>query len=338
MITYLKEVGRGKRGARDLTYEESLEAAEQIMNLRATPAQIGAFFMAERIKMESVEELEAFVKVCREAAYREPIQEGIDCAGPYDGRNKSFFATFAVSFLLAAAGLPVTLHGTASLPPKWGVTLHDILLEAGITINERTRVEIVTAAKDTGILYVPAESWCPPLKELRPIREQLGMRTVLNTAEKLIDYSCSPYLVFGVYHNTVFDRLSRLTTQLKYRKSLIVQGTEGSEDLFIDRPTRTYMVENGHASLHVVNPENLGLDTPIPETTWNAAEQLRVTESVLHGDAHIGFTHQVLLNAAYRLHLADRVESVEEGLYTCKAHLESGEAWKVYSKWKAMLS
>ncbi|MBW7457998.1 anthranilate phosphoribosyltransferase, partial [Paenibacillus sepulcri] len=84
MITkLLKEVGRGKRGARDLTYDEAYQAAEWIMNREATPAQIGAFFMAERIKMESVEEMEAFVAVCRNHAYRSPVQQGIDCAGPY---------------------------------------------------------------------------------------------------------------------------------------------------------------------------------------------------------------------------------------------------------------
>ncbi|RED65752.1 anthranilate phosphoribosyltransferase [Cohnella lupini] len=338
MITLLKEVGRGKRGARDLTYEESLRAAEEILSLRATPAQIGAFFIAERIKMESVEELEAFVDVCRQSAYRLPSQEGIDCAGPYDGRKKSFYATFACSFVLAAAGLPVTLHGTASLPPKWGITLHDLLGQIGIQPDSLEREDWIRASKETGVLYVPAEEWCPPLKALRPIREELGMRTVLNTAEKLIDYSHSPYLVFGVYHNTVFDRLSRLMTKLNYRKSLIVQGTEGSEDLFIDRPTRTYIVENGIATLHVVNPETLGLDTPIPETVWTAASQISVTEEVLRGEADMAFMHQVLLNAAYRLHHADRAGSVEEALYICKALLESGDAWNTYTKWRSLLA
>jgi len=337
MIALLKEVGRGKRGARDLTYEETLRAAEEILTLRATPAQIGAFFIAERIKMETVEELEAFVAVCRKFARREPMPEGIDCAGPYDGRRKSFFASFACAFVLASAGLPVTLHGTASLPPKWGITLHDLLEQIGIRPRETEHGALVEAARRTGVLYVPAEEWCPPLKELRPIREQLGMRTVLNTAEKLIDYGLSPYLAFGVYHNTVFDRLSRLMTKLNYRKALIVQGTEGSEDLFIDRPTRTYVVEGGEATLQVVSPEAWGLDTPVPETEWSPASQLAVVEAVLQGEAEMGFQNQVLLNAAYRLHHAGRVGSMEEGLYACKAVLDSRQAWQTYLDWKGLL-
>lgn len=337
MITLLKEVGRGKRGARDLTYEESLQAAREIMTMRATPAQIGAFLVAERIKMESVNELEAFVNVCRELAHREPAANGIDCAGPYDGRNKSFYATFAAAFLLAAAGLPVTLHGTAPLPPKWGITLHDVMRELGIEADGPDKGAFTSAARETGILYADAESWCPPLGRLRPIREQLGMRTVLNTAEKLIDFGRSSSLVFGVYHNTVFDRLSRLAAKLGYSKAMIVQGAEGSEDLHIDRPTRCYLVENGEATLLVVNPEAYGLDTPVPEIAWTPALQARVTETVLRGDGDLAFVNQTLLNAAHRLHLAGRADSVEEALYVCKGLLEAGAAWNVYAKWKSLV-
>ncbi|NIK71153.1 MULTISPECIES: anthranilate phosphoribosyltransferase [unclassified Paenibacillus] len=336
--TLLKEVGRGKRGARDLTYEEALEAADWIMNRKASPAQMGAFFIAERIKMESVEELEAFVHVCRDNAYRAPIQEGLDCAGPYDGRVKTFFASFATAFVLASAGLPVTLHGAKSLPPKWGVTLPDMLAELGIGKAQLTRDRVVQAAKATGVLFVDTEEWCPPLGELRSIREELGMRTVLNTAEKLIDFSHSPYLVFGVFHNTVFDRMSKLLTDLKYRRALIVQGTEGSEDLYIERPTRTYIVENGEARLHVIDPEQFGMEATLPEKKeWSAAEQVENVEAVLQGTAHIGYVNQVLLNAAVRLRLADRAESVEEALYQCKELLDSGAAWKRYMAWRGSL-
>lgn len=339
MITnLLKEVGRGKRGARDLSYEEALLAANAILDLKATPAQIGAFFIAERMKMESVEELEAFAAACRSRAYRAPIQQGLDCAGPYDGRKKSFYATFPTSFVLAAAGLPVTLHGSESLPPKWGITLHDLLREAGIDAALLSREQIVKAASDTGVLYVPAEEWCLPLKALRSIRIELGMRTVLNTAEKLIDYSHSPYLIFGVYHNTVFDRMAKLANQLHYHKALIVQGTEGSEDLFIERPTRTYFVENGESQLHIIDPDAYGLLTSAPEIDWTAAGQLHEAEAVLQGCGHMAFTNQVLLNAAVRLHLAEKVESVEEGLYVCKDLLDQGAPWELYRKWQhAML-
>jgi len=335
----LKEVGRGKRGARDLTYEEALEAAEWILSHKATPIQIGAFFVAQRIKMESVDELKAFVNASRDRAYRVPTMNGIDCTGPYDGRTKSFYATFATSFVLAEAGLPVTLHGTPTLPPKRGVTLHDIITGLGVDLNRLSRQRAVDIAHETGILYVPAERWNPAIESLRPIREELDMRTIMSTVEKLMDYAHSPFLIFGVFHNTVFNRMSELLQHLGYKRSLIVQGVEGSEDLFIDRPTRTYDVETGQAELKVIDPALYGLETNIPESMeWSASNQAHITEEVLNGSGHPAFFNQVMLNAAVRLHIAGRVNSIEQGLYLCKPILESGAAGRRYELWKqAML-
>src|SRR5690606_33683975 len=118
----------------------------------------------------------------------------------------------------------------------------------------------IDIAEATGLLYVPAQQWNPAIDNLRAIREQLDMRTIINTVEKLIDYAHSPYLVFGVFHNTVFNRISELLLDLGYKRALIVQGTEGSEDLYIDRPTRTFFISSGQqAVLQVIDPKLYGL-------------------------------------------------------------------------------
>lgn len=337
MIELLKEVARGKRGSRDLTYNEAVYAAESILHDSATPVQIGAFLAAERMKLESTEELAGFVDVCRKYSHREPVQQGIDFAGPYDGRKSSFIATFPSAFLLAAAGLPVTLHSSASLPPKWGVTVQDLIHSSGIPVQALTRSAAIAAAEQSGVLFANPAQWCPPLEKLRAMREELGMRTIFNTAEKLVDYSHSPYLVYGIYHNTVFDRISRLIIQLGYQRALVVQGVEGSEDLYIDRPTRVYTIRRDVAELDVIDPEAFGLDTVIPEMNWDAPQQLQTAEAVMQGQGHMAFYNQTLLNSAVRLHLAGRVDSVEEGVYTCKELLDQGEAWKVYCSWKKAL-
>ncbi|WP_017811113.1 anthranilate phosphoribosyltransferase [Paenibacillus shenyangensis] len=338
MTEIIKEVGRGKRGSRDLNYEESLHVASMIMNRQASDVQIGAFFMAERMKIENVDELQAFVDVCRQLSRRTPLRRGgLDCAGPYDGRLKSFIAGFATSFVLAAAGVPVTLHGSEPLPPKWGVTLPVLLREMGVDTDQLTRDQALHAAGETGLLFVAAEQWCPPLGDLRVLREEIGVRTVLNTAEKLMNYSQAPYLVYGVFHNTFFERMSKLLLRLDYERAFIVQGPEGSEDLFIDRPTRTYRVENGESQLEIIDPEAYFLDMSVPEMDWTAAEQIRVTEQVLTGTADRAFIHQVLLNSAYRLYLAGRADSIEQGVYDAKALLESGQARQLYVQWGSLM-
>ncbi|PLT47794.1 Anthranilate phosphoribosyltransferase [Paenibacillus pasadenensis] len=338
MIELLKEVGRGKRGAKDLGYEDAARAAEAILGGSATPAQVGAFLIAERIKMESVEEIEAFVRVCRSYAERDGQQGGVDLAGPYDGRKRSFMATFPTAFVLAAGGLPATLHGAAPLPPKWGVTLHCLLEAAGLRPDRLPRAALRAAARRTGVLYVPSESWCPPLARLRPIREQLGLRTVLNTAEKLLDYGGSPHLVFGVYHNTVLERIARLLTGLGYGRSLVIQGAEGSEDVHAGRPTRMYVVENGEARLQVLDPEALGFELEDEECDWTAEQQLAAAEAVLAGEGTVAHAGAVQLNAALRLQLAGRAGSLEEGVYIAKALLDDGSALAAYRAWLGMLA
>lgn len=346
MTDILKEVGRGKRGARDLNYEEALAAAELILDRKATPAQIGAFLLAERIKMESVEELLAFVEAIRDRSLRIPrsadgmglgLALALDCAGPYDGRKTSFMAGFAAAFLLAAAGVPVTLHGTPSLPPKWGVTLMDVLQAMGLDEGTLSRERTTVAAEGSGVLVVPAEAWCPPLRNLRELRVELGLRTILNTVEKLVDYSHSPYIVYGVFHNTVFDRTAQLLQRLNYQKALIVQGSEGSDDVHIDRPTRVYTVDSSEAKLRVIDPEAYGLEAVPPEMQWTAAEQLRVTEAVLTGEAHQAFINQVILNGALRLHLTGLADSVEEGIYIGKSLMDGGGPWQAFNRWREAL-
>ncbi|GGO04517.1 anthranilate phosphoribosyltransferase [Saccharibacillus kuerlensis] len=364
MIDLLKEVARGKRGARDLNYGESLEAAENILGGRSTPAQTGAFLIAERLKLESAEELEAFVSVLRRHSYRECRRPGIDFAGPYDGRQKTFWASLPTAFVVAAAGVPVTLHGSAPLPPKYGIVLHDILRAIGIDPLRLSRADAIAAADASaavnagadanvaiasrgatahhaggGVLFADSAKWCPPLGRLHDIREELGMRTLLNTAEKLVDYACSPYLVLSVFHNTVIDRLARLVSRLGYRKALIVQGAEGSEDVFIHRPTRIHTVEEGRCELDLLDPEMYGLDTELPEEDepWTARRQVETLEDVLQGGGHMAYYNQTLLNAAVRLHLAGAVGSIEEGIYTAKPLLDNGAAQNVYARWKSVL-
>jgi len=222
--------------------------------------------------------------------------------------------------------------------PNGGVTLHDLLAEAGIDPAGLTPEHSLRAAAQTGVLYVPAERWCPPLGELRPIREELGFRTILNSAEKLVDYSRAPYLVLGVYHNTMFDRIARLVLRLGYRKALLVQGAEGSEDLFADRPTRVCLVENDSLRYLTMDPESWGLDVPAdPPGEWTARDQLDAVEAVLRGEGELSRLHQTLLNAAVRLHLAERAGSLEEGLYISKALIDNGSAFDVYERWRRAL-
>ncbi|WP_199615323.1 anthranilate phosphoribosyltransferase [Paenibacillus alkalitolerans] len=334
MKELLKEVGRGKRGARDLTYEEAVRAAEMIVGGEATPAQAGAFLVAERIKMESTDEIMAFVDVLRPFSRRHPLPGSLDCAGPYDGRTKSFMAALPVAFVLASCGVPVSLHASRSLPPKWGVTLTDVLFEMGIHADIDT---FHKAAAETGVLFTPAEEACPPLAAMRQLREELGLRTVFNTAEKLLRYSDAPYLAFGVFHGTVFEKMTELVTRLGVKRALITQGMEGSEDLPVNKRTRAYLVDDGVPELLVIDPELYNLYEEVPDMEWTASAQAQTAVAVLRGECEPAFRQITVLNAAVRLWLANAAGSIEAGLDAARTALDSGEAHRTFEKWAALV-
>jgi anthranilate phosphoribosyltransferase len=332
MISLLREVGRGKRGARDLTYEEARQAAEWIISGHSTPAQTGAFLVAERLKLESMEELKAFIDVLREHSIQHPVAGGLDCAGPYDGRTKSFMATFSTSFVMAACGVPSTLHSSASLPPKHGVTLYDMLERLGVRFD---REALVNAAADTNFLFISTEQWCPPLGKLRSIREELGLRTVYNSAEKLLRLSEAATMVLGVYHGTVFEKMAQLIVQLGFQSGLVVQGCEGSEDLPVDKRTRTLMIKDGGYSLFIIDPEVLGLAAEYEDASsdWTVDRQIDSSLAVLRNEASSACTNMVILNAAVRLWIHGAVASIEEGITLSRSTLESGTALRLFNRW-----
>lgn len=338
MISMLKEVGRGKRGARDLPYPEASRAAEWILDGTATPAQIGAFLVAERIKMESIDEIQAFIDVLRTRFPRYPLPGSLDCAGPYDGRNRTFMATLPTAFILSACGLPVALHGCRSLPPKWGMTLPDVLEALGIDVDALSEEDVQEAHRQGGVLFVPTERWLPELERLRAIREEIGLRTVFNTAEKWLRYTDASYMAVGIFHATVSDKSAELLTRQGVKRGIIIQGLEGSEDLGVEKPTRTILVRDGSQDLYIVDPQVLNLRGSFPETEWTPQRQAAVTLAVLQGNADDAYRNTVILNAAVRLWVAEKVESIEEGIYSATHTLQQGMAWKQFNRWRETLS
>ncbi|GAB7388613.1 anthranilate phosphoribosyltransferase [Bacillaceae bacterium] len=333
MFEFLKEIARGKRGARDLTYEQACEAAQKIVSGEATEAQIGAFFIAERMKEETPDEIVAFIETLRKHS-RSLIEDGkgIDCAGPYDGRKSSFMATIPAAAVLASAGVPVTLHGAKTLPPKFGVVLEDVLSRLGIECSVGNRERLAERFERDRFVYIATEEYCPPLARLRPLREQIGVRTLLHTAEKYLLLTNAPYMIVGIFHGTVLQKTAEILSRLPLKKAIVIQGIDGSEDVTTDRKSQGLLVENGRTDTFTVDPQELGIFQKLPKERMEAAQQAKEILAVLNGEKTI-YRNMVLLNSAIRFWLADTVGSIEEGIELAAFSLDSGKAKKQFEKW-----
>jgi anthranilate phosphoribosyltransferase len=338
MQEYIREVGRGKKGAKDLTLEQAKDAAARILDGQATDAQIGAFLLSERIKMESIDELQAFIEECRKRST--VVRHGrigvLDCSGPYDGRAKSFAATIPVSLILAAREVPVVLHASATLPPKNGVSLLEILRELKVE-TEADEGSVRNQLEKVGIAFLHTETFCPPLRKLRSIREELGVRTLFNTVEKSLNLTDAAFAITGVFHTPALNKTAQLLQRAGIRKGMVVQGIDGSEDLPVNRASTICIFEGDSVEKQIINPKDYDLFYAHEPVRFTCQEQASLTLEILSGAQH-PFRNMVLLNSGLRLWFVGKAKTIEEGIELAKTTLDSGEAMCKLEDWKQISS
>lgn len=338
MQTLLKTLGK-KKNVRDLEPLEAEEAARLVVEGRATDIQVAAFLMAMRIKGESPEEFVAMTRALRARSQSvRPLRPvSLELGGPFDGRESTFAAGIATALVLAATGEVVALAGTDTLPPKHGVTTRDVL--KAMALPESPVADAPASARHAeacldahGIAYLHLEDLCPPLARLRPIREQFGLRTMINTVEKHIDVTGAAVALSGVFHGNVMEAVSELQRALGYQKGLVVQGAEGSAEPHLGRRTNLSRLSEGIIVRDVLDPAALGLGAAAAENeSLTAADQARRTLAVLAG-APGADRDRVLLNAMLLKGLIAGTPA-EAALAMAKEALDSGAAARVLQAW-----
>ncbi|MBM7573219.1 anthranilate phosphoribosyltransferase [Aquibacillus albus] len=342
MQQWLKEVARGKRGSKDLDYETTREVAQTIVDGNATDAQIAAYLVAQRIKAESPDELLAFIHVFQEHSEKLQVSPAItdkmiDFAGPYNGRN-SFVATIPASILLASYGIPAFLHSSDSLPPKYGTSIKDILFELGVSVEEESS-SIVKRLEECNLGFSWTEKFCSILQEMRPIREQIHVRTLLNTAEKLLNISQAKSIMMGAFHRTAINKIYPIFKGLSYDRVYIVQGLEGSEDLPVHRNSFVYQLTDDSLDSFIVKPEEYGvLDKNFDKNKkLSAKEQCDIILSILNGEkleAYNYYYQQVLFNTGIRYYLFGAASTIKEGIEITREQLNKGVGFQQLEKWR----
>jgi anthranilate phosphoribosyltransferase len=335
MLQWIKAIGAGKRGSRDLSYNEAAEAAHSIARGDSTEAQCAAFLMALRMKGEVDEEFMAFVDVFR--TYCMPyttFSDSLNCAGPYQGRHY-FPISLAVSLLLASVGFPQVLHGSDSLSPNQGTSLKELL--EGLSIN----VELTEKAWEAVFFHIHigflwTDRLCTPIGRLRDVREQLGLQTVMNTVEKVINPLRSMNILIGVHHRSAMELLIPISVKSGFQTAYIIQGIEGSEDLPLHKNSTIRIVTPWGDESRLVEPKKFGF-TSEPLEPLDKAEQISMLQRVIGGDDSQELKRErdhIVFNAGLRLMWFDKVGSYEEGFQLAAALLQRKEALKVLLKWQ----
>jgi anthranilate phosphoribosyltransferase len=340
MQQWLKEVARGKRGSKDLDYQQTKEVANSIIKGDATDAQIAAYLIALRLKTESPEELLAFVHAFGNHSEKiESTQQPIiDLASPYNGRN-TFMGSIPTAILMAEQGLPVFLHGSDALPPKYGIAMKEILARIGVDISQNT-ASLSKTITEAGIAFASTEDFCNSLGKLRKIRKELGVRTLLNTVEKLLNLANAESILMGAYHRTAINKMAPIFKGLTYKNVYVVQGMEGSEDLPVHRNSFIFKITETEMESSIVNPEEFGLFAPEMDKDFKltAKEQSDITMAILSGENSKllqYYINQVLFNTGIRYHMFGAAASIGEGIEIAKEQIRERKGLRQLEKWKS---
>ncbi|QLE54222.1 anthranilate phosphoribosyltransferase family protein [Nostoc sp. TCL26-01] len=324
----LKKVGSGNHTGENLTRVEAATATKMMLLGEATPAQIGAFLIAHRIKRPTGEELAGMLDAYDELGVKlQPITSphpvlvfGI----PYDGRTRTAPISPVIALLLAAAGQPVVMHGGDRLPTKYGLPLTEIWQGLGVNWTTLPLINTQVVFQQTGIGFVYPPQHFPLTNSLWGYRDQLGKRPPLATMELIwCPYGGDAHMIAGYVHpptEGMFQTALRLRGVTKFT---LVKGLEGSCDLPRDR-TAIISLSQTSPELErlLLSPHDYGFTTK--NVALGSTEELLVQmQDVLAGNAS-ELMQTALWNGGFYLWQSGICADMRSGIATAEELLTSG--------------
>jgi anthranilate phosphoribosyltransferase len=315
----IKAVGTGERGRRSLTFAEAREAMAALLGGAVSPAQAGAFLIAMRLKGEAPDELAGLAQGLRDAAPELRPPPGLPLvatAGAYDGVSEAPHLSVAVSAVAAACGAGVVMHCGTTLGPKFGLTCADVLGALGGP-PQPSPAESEAMLVRAGVTLVHAAEALPGWAALAELRDEVGPRGPVHSAEKLVDWFGTRRFVVGYTHQPYRERLLGALRLLGAQEAVAVRGLEGSDVLRPGRPVADALA--GALEL----PEQLG-DAIGPMSGAKASAAL--TRAVLAGEAGRVVDAAVALSAGVRLVAAGVAPTPLRGASAARSAIADGRA------------
>ncbi|MDP3062862.1 MAG: anthranilate phosphoribosyltransferase [Chloroflexota bacterium] len=310
---------------RDLTLEEASQVMREIMEGQATPAQLGGFLVALRLKGETADEIAGMARVMREKALRVEVAGPLvdTCGTGGDGKG-TFNISTAAAFVAAGAGLRVSKHGNRAASGLCGSA--DVLEAAGVVIDLGPD-SVRRCIEEVGIGFMFAPLYHPAMKHAAGVRREIGVRTVFNILGPLTNPAGAQSQLVGVAQPDLGGVLARVLALLGTHHALVVHGEDGADELSISGPSRVWEVKEGQVSERRVTPQEAGLElAPLAALKGGAPAENAATLRRVLGGAPGPMRGVVLLNAAAVLVAGERATTLKEGVALARQAVDSGAA------------
>lgn len=239
---YIRILGKGKRGSRDLTQAEARDAMRMIVNDQVEDCQLGAFLMLLRVKEETPEEIAGFVQAVRESFQIPAAAPKVDLDwSSYAGKRRQLPWFILTTLLLAENGVNVFMHGTEG-HTEGRVYTRESLQLLGIP----TAINFAQASRHIAehhFAYLPLESFSPRMYRIIELRPLLGLRSPVHTVARLLNPFNAPYVMQGIFHPPYRDTHQKAALLLDQPHIAVLKG-EGGE---IERnPDQACLVQSVH--------------------------------------------------------------------------------------------
>ena len=321
---------------RELSHDDMTAMMRHIMSGDIPPTLVAAFLVALRTKKETVGEIAAAAQVMREFATPVHIKDTrhlVDVVGTGGDGAHTFNISTAAKFVAAAAGAKIAKHGNRSVSSKSGSA--DVLEALGVNLSlspERVAECITTVG--TGFMFAPNHH--PAMKNVVPIRRELGVRTIFNILGPLTNPANAKHILMGVFNAELVGIQIRVLQVLGMTHAMVVFGRDGLDEISLEGPTLIGELKNGVVSEYEIHPSDFGLSTA-PTSSFrvaNAEESKQIVLRVLNGEISPA-SDIVCLNAGATLYVADLAPDIATGIAMAKAAIASGAARNTLNKFVA---
>jgi anthranilate phosphoribosyltransferase len=307
----------------NLTEVEASEVMDEIMSGLATPAQLGSFITALRMKGETVEELTGFVKVMREKATRiySNYKVIVDTCGTGGDLQDTFNVSTISAFVAAGDGVIVAKHGNRAVSSKCGSA--DLLNALGVNIEAEPDV-VEKSLNEIGIGFMFAPLFHKAMKHAIGPRREIGIRTVFNLIGPLTNPAGATCQVMGVFSKEWTEKIAYVMKNLGIVRAFVVHGLDGLDEISIVGETQISELKDNKVRTYIVKPEGFGFSRRNLKEIFGGDVEQSVKSAIEIFEGGKGAKRDmVILNSAAAIASSGKVENIEDGIELAEKSIDS---------------
>lgn len=312
---------------KNLSQSQARKVMSEIMQGKATAAQVAAFLTALGMKGETEEEITGMAEEMLDKAVTFPWNGGVlvDTCGTGGDNSGTFNVSTTCVFVVAAAGLQVAKHGNRALSSRCGSA--DVLEELGVRL-EISPALVKKSLEEVGIGFLYAPFFHPAMKYVSSIRREMGIRTVFNILGPLTNPLGAHVRLLGVHSLPILFVMARVLSRLKVQRAFVVRGEDGLDEVTVTCRTNVVELRDGEISDYYVEPEAFGLNRS-PLSALKGGDKktnARIINDILRGKERGAKRDMVLMNSALCFVGAGRADNFQDGVEIAKDCIESNRA------------